>query len=221
MTEENPQTENTERIFRKTVEVIERPFYLSPLAQKRQRRKSPIKNRCDDLMEALWEDGYRKEIPWTKLKQYLVSMIGGFRSTLTDYLGTQDKVYRSHGREGVLKSKGKPGYLEEFGFIERKSPKIVSLIHERVNRDYHYVQGNVVNFSLSNCGKDSVETEAPIGAVQTRDGEERDTKREREVQSLHENVKTVEGPLYGDINGPELTAEELRILGAAKKEGPK
>jgi len=156
-------------------------------------------------MEALWEDGYRLQVPWKLLREYVVAMIGGFRTTVADYLGKRARYYSSRGREGVLKKPAKKGYLERFGFIEKKSPKLVVLLHERVGRPYHYEQTNMDDFSLSNSVESNERTVGamtPIGTILTTT-----TKREREIKSLHENGKSM------------LTAEEMRILDAARRRG--
>lgn len=116
-----------EKIFRKTttktLEVVERPYLTvdSSFQKPKQRRKSPILNKCEDLMQILWEDGYRKEMPWHTLKEYIIATCGGFRTTITDYLGKRAKYYQSRGRKGILKTPAKQGYLERFGFIQKKN----------------------------------------------------------------------------------------------------
>lgn len=158
-------------------------------------------------MQILWEDGYRKEMPWHTLKQYVIAICGGFRTTITDYLGKRAKYYKGRGREGILKTPGKQGYLERFGFIQKKTPKLVSLNHERVRRSYHYEQSNITKFSLSNSRREQGERE--VTAFIEYDKNNNNTQKERENKSLHENVKE-----------PTPKAEELRILRAATREGP-
>ena len=204
--------EGKERILRKTLEVIER-LYLTVDSQFREpakpkrRRKSPILRKCEELMEILWEDGYRNEIPWHTLRGYVVAVCGGFRTTVSDYLGKRAKYYKSRGREGVLKTPAKQGYLEGFGFIKKKSPKIVSLNHEGVRRSYHCEQSNIVSFSLSNSHK---EYERTVGAIAptNSDKNNNNTKSEREIKKFKQTCQK-----------PTLTSEELRILEASTREG--
>ena len=164
----------TEKILRKitTIEALERPF--SKPVKPKQRRQSPILRKCEDLMEALWEDGYHNEIPWHTLRDYVVSMCGGFRTTVTDYLGKREVFYKSRGRQGVLKCPAKKGYLEWFNFVSLKSPRIVNLHHENVQRRYHCKQSDIVSFSLSNCSMEGMEAERPYS-----NDKNNNTKRER------------------------------------------
>lgn len=216
--------ENKEHILRKTLiyEDIERPVPrlvvqpTFPKWKRRKRRKSVILTRCEDLMEALWEDGYHYQTTWDVLRHYIVVMVGGFRTTVTDYLGKRAKYYRSRGREGVLKKAAKKGYLERFGFIVKVSPKLVNLLHVNVDRPYHYEQTNIVNFSLS------LSTEADertIGAIApTKVLTTTTTKRERENQLLTRLTQNNMKHISRQICKPTLSAEERRILEAAKGE---
>jgi len=162
----------------------------------KKRRRSPIFAKCEDLMEELWNCGYRKEIPFETLRYYVQLVCGGFRTTVFDYLGKRAKFYTSRGREGILKEPAKFGYLERFGFVSLKSPRIMNLHHENVSRSYHYLQSNVVNFSLS---QSNIETSENI-----RSNDDSTlllhTKRERETK--------------------ELTPEELAVLTATPCEEP-
>lgn len=114
--------------------------------------------------------------------------IGGFRTTITDYLGRRAKFYKKRGLEGVLKTPAKQGYLEKFGFIEKVSPKIVILHHERVNRSYHYVQESIVNFSLSNSRSENERIEGAVAPTTNYYTTTTYKKREK-FRSLHKRVK--------------------------------
>ncbi len=185
---------------------VERRF-PAPFKPKR-RRKSPILRKCEGLMEQLWEDGYRQQITWHQLRGYIVELIGGFRTTVTDYLGKRASYYRSRGRIGVVKHPAKRGYLEEFGFIERKTPKLVILHHERVNRGYHRLQTNIVNFSLSLSADSNERIEGAVAPTNTATTTTTYTRRERNLE-VDTNVSKTS----------RLTPAELRILKAATKEG--
>lgn len=60
----------TEKVLRERYLVVERE-YQHRLARPKRRRKSPVLKKCEDLMEILWEDGYRKQITWHKLREYI------------------------------------------------------------------------------------------------------------------------------------------------------
>jgi len=170
---------------------------------KHRRRQSPILRKCEDLMQALWEDGYRLQIPWNVLRDYVERVCGGFRTTVTDYMGRLAIPYRSRGREGCIRCGAKKGYLERFGFIERaKNPKIVFLLHERVGRDYHVKQTNVVDFSLS-LSREGEREEGAIAPTYSTTLTTTTTQRERETKP-HESESI-------------LAPEEQRVLDAAKK----
>jgi hypothetical protein len=155
-------------------------------------------------MEELWNEGYRKQISYHTLKHFIMLVCGGFRTTVNDYLGTRDKYYRSRGRKGVLKSKGRPGYLERFGFIEKvknsRAP-LVCLHHERVDRPYHCMQSNIVSFSLS---KDAEGNERIEGALAPTTTLHTTTYKRRERNRLSESI---------------LTPDEELILNLAKDPG--
>jgi hypothetical protein len=177
----------------------------------KKKHKSTILRKCEDLMEILWNEGFRKEISWDLLRQYIEAHCGGFRTTLSDYLGKRAEYYRSRGKEGTLKSSGKKGYLEKFGFIEFLNPKIVFLIHERVDRDYHRAQSNIVKISLSNS---HMETEASNDATETEiERRERYRKRERNL-AQNKNLSH----FNTDPPKPDLTPEEKRILETSSNE---
>jgi hypothetical protein len=171
------------------------------------RRKSPILRKCEDLMEALWEDGYHHEISWRLLKEYVIAICGGFRTTVVDYLGRRAKYYRSRGRMGVLKTPAKQGYLEKFGFIEKRSLKIVILHHERVNRPYHNEQTNIVSFSLSNSRKNGKGKEGEI-APTNYTTLLLHTQREREIKKFNQTCQKL-----------QLTHDEMRALRACQRYG--
>ena len=184
--------------------VVERRFREE--SKPTRRRKSPILRKCEDLMAALWEDGYCHEISWRLLRDYVIAICGGFRTTVTDYLGRRAKYYRSRGRVGVLKTPAKQGYLEKFGFIEKRSPKIVTLHHEGVNRSYHYKQTNIVSFSLSNSRKKDAGKEGVIAP--TNDTTLLlHTQREREIKKFNQTCQKL-----------QLTHDELRILKASQQD---
>jgi len=185
--------------------VVERRFREK--SKPTRRRKSPILRKCEDLMEALWEDGYRHEISWRLLRDYVIAICGGFRTTVVDYLGRRAKYYRSRGRVGVLKTPAKQGYLEKFGFIEKRSPKIVILHHERVNRPYHNEQTNIVSFSLSNSRKNG---EGKEGAIAPTNYTTLllHTQREREIKKSNQTCQKL-----------QLTHDELGILRACQRAG--
>lgn len=175
------------------------------------RRKSPILRKCEDLMETLWNDGYRKQITWNLLRDYITQCCGGFRTTVQDYLGRRAEYYKSRGREGCLKTPAKKGYLEKFGFIEVLNAKILFLIHEKVDREYHRKQLLVdgVSFSLTNSHKVERGNEGAEAVV--------DDREEREIHNEREKLSS-------SLVSHNLTAEEQAILAAkpiAEKELPK
>jgi hypothetical protein len=182
----------------------------------KKKRKSTILRKCEDLMEILWNEGYRKEISWNVLRDYVERHCGAFRETVKDYLGKRAEYYKSRGREGTLKSSGRKGYLEKFGFIEFLNPKIVFLMHERVDADYHRAQRNIVKISQSISHKSAIETEASLDAIE-KDREEEDTESLRDFKPKTKISHILaEAPPKRD-----LTPEEKRILEASgKKEGP-
>lgn len=139
------------------------------------RRKSPILNKCEDLMQILWNEGYRQQITWNLLRDYVIKCCGGFRTTIQDYLGKRAEYFKSRGREGCLKTPSKKGYLEKFGFIEFLNRQIVYLDHERVDRDYHRNQVLIDGVNFSHTFSPNIET---VESIET-EGEERDTNRER------------------------------------------
>jgi hypothetical protein len=174
----------TERIAEE-VTLHKRVTIQRTLAERpRQNRKSPILRKCEDLMETLWNDGYRKQITWSELTKYVKRICGGFRTTLTDYMGRLTIHYKSRGREGCIKYPAKKGYLEDFGFIERhpKNPRLVFLLHEKVNRPYHCAQVNVDSFSLSLSARQNENLEA----TENVDNTTTTTKSERETKPVEE-----------------------------------
>lgn len=185
--------------------IVERRFREEP--KPTRRRKSPILRKCEDLMEALWEDGYRHEISWRLLRDYVIAICGGFRTTVVDYLGRRAKYYRSRGRVGVLKAPARQGYLEKFGFIEKRSPKIVTLHHERVTRPYHNEQTNIVNFSLSDSRKKDEGKEDAMAS--TNDTTVLlHTQSEREIKKLSQTCQKL-----------QIAHDELRILRSCQRDG--
>jgi hypothetical protein len=144
------------------------------------RRKSPILRKCEDLMETLWGDGYRQQITWNLLREYIVKHCGGFRTTQQDYLGRRAEYYKSRGREGCLKTPARKGYLEKFGFMQVVNRKIIFLDHVKVDREYHRKQLQVdgVSFSLT-CLQGGTEN----GETRENEREEREIQNEREKLS--------------------------------------
>jgi hypothetical protein len=166
--------------------------------QAKARRKSPILRKCENLMETLWTEGYRKQITWNLLREYITKHCGGFRTTQQDYLGRRADYFKSRGREGCLKTPARKGYLEKFGFIQVLNAKIIFLDHERVDRDYHRSQAKVdgASFSLT-CLQGGIEN-----------GETRENEREeREIQSEREKLSPT-------LVSHNLTSEEQAILTA-------
>jgi len=159
---------------------LERLLTIRP----RQRKKSPILRKCEELMEILWDDGYQKQITRNELTKYVKKTCGGFRTTVTDYMGRLAISYKSRGREGCIKYPAKKGYLEDFGFIERhpKNPRLVFLLHEKVSRPYHYTQTNVDSFSLSFSARENENVEATERIYNTTTT----TKSEREIKPTDE-----------------------------------
>jgi hypothetical protein len=166
-------------------------------------------------MEALWEDGYEKQITWHELKDYIIKYIGGFRTTITDYLGRRAIPYKSRGMHGVIKHPAKKGYLEKFGFIEKISPKLVALHHERVNRAYHYVQSNIINFSLSNSADSNERIVGAVAPIDTYYTTTTYKMRERNLEVNIDKSKTEQQASLEDINISKklkLTPLEQTIL---------
>jgi hypothetical protein len=150
-------------------------------------------------METLWGDGYRQQITWNLLREYIVKHCGGFRTTQQDYLGRRAEYYKSRGREGCLKTPARKGYLEKFGFMQVVNRKIIFLDHVKVDREYHRKQLQVdgVSFSLT-CLQGGIEN-----------GETRENEREeREIQNEREKLSP-------SLVSHNLTSEEQLILGLA------
>lgn len=209
LTEKTPRPTNkscSQRILLDHKRIFIERSLAEPIPRKpRVRRRSPIYRKCEDLMEELWNEGYRKQISCHILRHFIMLVCGGFRTTVNDYLGTRNKYYRSRGRRGVLKKKGRPGYLERFGFIEKvkgsRAP-LVNLHHERVDRSYHHMQINIVSFSLS---KDAEANERIEGATApTANYYTTTTYKKRERNRLSESI---------------LLPEEERILNLAEDPG--
>lgn len=152
-------------------------------------------------MQILWNEGYRKQITWNLLRDYIIQHCGGFRTTIHDYLGKRAEYYKSRGREGCLKTPAKKGYLEKFGFIEFLNRQIIFLDHERVDRDYHREQTLIHGVSFSHTFSPNIETAENIETGR----EERDTKREREK-------------LSPSLVSHNLTQQEETVLGAARQD---
>jgi hypothetical protein len=131
-------------------------------------------------METLWGDGYRQQITWNLLREYIVKHCGGFRTTQQDYLGRRAEYYKSRGREGCLKTPARKGYLEKFGFMQVVNRKIIFLDHVKVDREYHRKQLQVdgVSFSLT-CLQGGIEN----GETRENEREEREIQNEREKLS--------------------------------------
>lgn len=183
MSFKDSQEKTQTQIFRRVFNLQQTSLSLR---SSKKHRRSPIFKKCEDLLEELWYLGYRKQISWKVLTRYVEMVCGGFRTTVTDYLGKQPSYYRGRGRAGVLKKSGKHGYLERFGFIKRISPKVVLLIHEMVDRSYHYLQTDVADFSLSFSDtneNDMVGAKAPIHNIINNNNteSERETKKSESI----------------------------------------
>lgn len=214
-------------------ESTDKLFHIDSYKPK-QRRKSSIYRKCEDLMEILWEDGYKNMIARHLLEDYVLKICGGFRTTVNDYLGKAPKYYRSRGREGCLKAPAKKGYLEKFGFIEDFNPRLVNLLHERVNRHYHWEETKLldgVSFSHTLSARVNGEATAPIGATEndytTTTKSEREIKPEKHIeayltpqeQAVFKARPAAEGPLP-KIKWPKEQGVPQKISGnSLKKQG--
>lgn len=129
-----------ERVLRKTEthELIERTFTTEPKYRRRIRRGHTIViERCKDVMEGLWQDGYRKKCTKKDLDRMVFLCAGGDKRTIRKYIG----YYRTRARRYV------PGYLQRLGYIEKITghglKAIYILNHFKVNRSYHYQQTRI------------------------------------------------------------------------------
>jgi len=102
------------------------------------RRGSIVKERCNQLMEIIWQMGSYKQILDSDLTDLIKMYIGGNRDTIRDYKGYNGKVV--HGRNGSrVVGVQREGYLEIFGYARRfQHGKIWQLHHELVPLPYHY-----------------------------------------------------------------------------------
>jgi len=153
--------EGVERVFRKTIEISEKPivFTTEPkFRRKRKRRRlSVVRERCEDLIELQWPE---RVVSYDKLKMDMINKLGLCdRTTVTAYLGRaqrtvvrrvrQDVWYRRSGttvpKEHIFKEKvpGRKGYLEIFGlakmFTNETNGKVYfKIFYENSNRSYHF-----------------------------------------------------------------------------------
>lgn len=101
------------------------------------RKHSIVKEKCNQLMKMMWDLGYRNKIPHGDLRYLICEYIGGDRGTVRAYLGFRGRVQHNiFGSKviGIMRE----GYLQIFGYAERKNAKAWILSHKNVPLPYHY-----------------------------------------------------------------------------------
>jgi len=129
----NPQRkEPKEIVFRKTFEVIEKPFVVN-IPQPKIKGSRCYRKACH-FMWFLWTHGYRKFIPRETMLAYVQNFLGAFRTTVNFWLG--HTVYGG-GRGALYIKRQQQSFLEKLRFLTPK-PDGYILNHELVPLPYHY-----------------------------------------------------------------------------------
>ena len=134
----------SERIYRKTFEVIDRP--LVPFEQKPKYRirrgHTTVIRRANGTMRHLYQTGHRDEVTVDDLDQAIFFCVGGDYRTLKRYRGF-DIHSKGNAVDPPRLIKHVPGYLERLRYIERSGNGKYRLNHYLVPLKYHYREGFV------------------------------------------------------------------------------
>lgn len=125
----------SERILRKTVEIIEKSPRQSRTTINLE-KKSTTFRKAALFMELLWNHGFRERIHYRTMDCYVENFLGGFRQTKQFYLGRLKVIGRGFGNKVSV---WVPGLLEKLHYIEKEGSYWV-LHHKLVPLDYHYVE---------------------------------------------------------------------------------
>lgn len=152
----NVKVEPKERIFRKTIEIIERPFTTEKKHKtiiNLNRKGSIVKEKCKQLTQIALSLYPGRVISHKDLTFLVSKHIGGDRGTVRAYIGYLGRVIGSS--YGNTKWVGRPrkGYLELFGFMTHKAMKWI--IHAQTTLPpapplSHNNEGLIENYSKEN-----------------------------------------------------------------------
>ena len=173
----------SERIFKKTIEIIEKPFTTETKKRPRRKRKlETVRERCEDLIHLQWPD---KEVTLKKLEMDMMTKLHLWdRTTRTAYLGRPERKHIRRVRQDVTylgtgtrvpkehtfteKVTGKTGYLEILGLATmfKKNGRAWFRIHyENSNRPYHYEERLAPPFNQGSEGVSDVPKKKSISPI--------------------------------------------------------
>jgi hypothetical protein len=125
----------SERILRKTLEIIERPFTTEVKGFRIRTGYTIVIRRCQDVMKMLWQRNMKKVASKDEIESAIFFCVGGDYRTIKKYIGFE-RVTK--GGTPIWT----PGYLERLHYIEKLpggfSKPNYRLNHIYVPLNYHY-----------------------------------------------------------------------------------
>ena len=121
----------SEKILRKTYEIIERSFTTEPKIKRIRRGHTIIIERCQQVMEHLWDMGftYNAVVSSQPIENAVFYCVGGDYRTIKKYVGFAVTIRRGNDYE-PSQTKRVPGYLEKLHYVDKTGKGLyLSLIH--------------------------------------------------------------------------------------------
>ena len=238
----------SEKILRKTYEIIERSFTTEPKIKRIRRGHTIIIERCQQVMEHLWDMGftYNAVVSSQPIENAVFYCVGGDYRTIKKYVGFAVTIRKGNDYE-PSQTKRVPGYLEKLHYVDRTGKGLYVLRHESVPLPYHYNEELIPpQTPLTNVGETALESK---DVLCVRHGEgyskgkslrnlavsQHSSKNIQQQHNTHTNqlsesipnveriqnrIQWIQNCIHKTVD-KMLSPKELRVLEACQKEGVK